>query len=142
MASIDLSSGNGPRVKEQLEQEMVVWMTTISASGTPQPNLVWFLWEADSDSVLVYTQPNAVRLKNLERNNRVSLNFNSDTTGSEMSVLTGTAAIDESAPRAVDHPAYLAKYNDGIKGLGSTPESFSTAYSVAIRIIPEKIRGF
>lgn len=140
MPAVDFSSGNGPRIKEQLDQELVVWMTTISASGTPQPNLVWFLWEADS--VLIYTQPNAVRLKNLERNNRVALNFNSDTTGSEMSILTGTASVNDVAPRAVDNPAYLEKYNEGIGNLGSTPESFSDAYSVAIRIVPEKIRGF
>ena len=140
MPAIDFEAGNGPRVREQLEGETVVWLTTISDSQTPQPNLVWFLW--DGESVLVYTQPRTFRLKNLAHRNHVSLNFNSDAAGSEMSVLTGTAYIDDSTPNAIDHPKYIAKYKDSIAHLGMTPESFSAAYSVAIRIVPERIRGF
>ena len=140
MPAIEFEVGIGPRVREQLEGEAVVWLTTVSASQTPQPNLIWFIW--DGETVLVYTQPSAFRLKHVARNNRVSLNFNSDASGSEMSVLTGTAYIDESTPNAIDHPEYIAKYKEGIAQLGMTPKSFSDAYSVAIRIVPERARGF
>jgi PPOX class probable F420-dependent enzyme len=101
---------------------------------------VWFLWE--DDSVLIYSQPGTAKLTHIARNPRVSLNFNSDREGDHMSVLTGTATIDGSAPRAVDHETFLLKYRDGIAGLNSTPEQFSDSFSVPIRVQVDRIRGF
>lgn len=138
MTDIDFSTGIGPHIARQLRDEHVVWLTTVSPDGTPQPNLIWFLW--DDDSVLVYTQPDAIRIRNITQNNRVALNFNE--TGGHMSVMTGTARLDPDAPAASDHEAYVAKYREGMAQLGMTPETFSTAYSVAIRIEPIRIRGF
>ena len=42
---IDTSSSFGRRVVERLENEHVVWLTTVAADGTPQPSPVWFLWD-------------------------------------------------------------------------------------------------
>lgn len=138
--SIDFSSGIGPAILRQLEQAQVAWLTTVGRSGTPQPNVVWFLW--DGESILVYSQPAAARIPNIERNERVALNFNSDDSGSFVHVLTGNAYIDHTGPRADEIPAYVKKYGSGIESLGMTPASFSDDYSVLIRIVPDKIRGF
>ena len=138
--AIDFSTDLGHRVQRQLQEEVVVWLTTTSADGTPQPRLVWFYPE--DDSVLIYSQPGTAKLTHIARNPRVSLSFNSDPAGDHMSVLTGTATIDGSAPKAIDHAAYLAKYRAGIEGLGSTPEQFSEAYAVPIRVRFDKLRGF
>jgi PPOX class probable F420-dependent enzyme len=140
MAEIDFTTGIGPRVLEQLHDELVIWLTTTSSDGTPQPRLVWFFWE--EDSVLLYSQPGTAKLAHIARSPQVSLNFNSDPEGHQMSVMTGTATIDGSAPRAVDHTAYLEKYRDGIAGLNSTSEQFSDSYSVPVRIQIDRIRGF
>jgi PPOX class probable F420-dependent enzyme len=140
MAEIDFTTGVGPRLREELRDEIVVWLTTTSSDGTPQPRLVWFLW--GDDSVLIYSQPGTAKLAHITRNPRVSLHFNSDREGNKMSVLVGTAIIDGSTPRAVDHPAYLEKYRDGIAGLNSTAEQFSDSYSVPIRIQVDRIRGY
>lgn len=140
MANIDFSTGAGPWVQQQLEQERVVWLTTVAHSGTPQPNVVWFLW--DGESILVYSQPESFRVRNIERNRRISLNFNTDTHGSHMIVITGDAFIDSSAPGAFDSQAYIDKYADGLAELNMTPESFSAEYSTLIRIVPDRIRGF
>ena len=140
MATPDFSDALGQRVLKQLRSETVVWLTTTSADGTPQPRLVWFLWE--DDTLLIYSQPGTAKLTHIARNAHVSLNFNSDPAGDHMSVLTGTATIDGSAPRALDHPAYLEKYRDGIAALNSSPEQFSDSYSVPVRVRVERIRGF
>ncbi|HVL25436.1 MAG TPA: TIGR03667 family PPOX class F420-dependent oxidoreductase, partial [Thermomicrobiales bacterium] len=134
------STPHGHRMLDQLQNEQVAWLTTIAADGTPQPRLVWFLWE--DDTILVYSQPGTAKLAHIARNPRVALHFNSDAAGDHMSVITGTATIDGSAPRAVDHPAYIAKYRGGIAGLNSSPEQFSDSFSVPVRIQPERMRGF
>lgn len=138
---IDFTSEHGQRALQELEQEHVVWMTTVGgSSNTPQPNLVWYLYQ--DDDVIVYTQPNAMRLKNIAQNPRVSLNFDSKEDGEQMTVLTGTAVIDAATPVIINNPAYLEKYEEGIAFIGHTHESMSATYSVPIRIRLEKLRGW
>ena len=138
--AIDVSTDLGRRVQRQLQDELVVWLTTVSADGTPQPRLVWFYPE--DDSILIYSQPGTAKLAHIARNPGVALSFNSDPAGDHMSVLTGTATIDGSAPKAIEHAAYLEKYRAGIEALGSTPEQFSEAYAVPVRVRIAKLRGF
>lgn len=140
MTALDFSSDLGKRAQKELEESPVVWLTTIAGSGTPQPNLVWFWW--DGEKITVYTQPNALRLQNIDRNPRVSLNFNSDATGEIMTVITGSAFMLKDAPKAIENAAFIEKYAKGISRLGMTDQSFSDAYSVIIEITPDKLRGF
>ena len=137
---IDPSTEYGARVARRLREEQVIWLTTVGRDGTPQPNPVWFLWEGES--FLIYTQPTAYKLRNIHRNARVSLHFDSGESGEDVVVFTGTASLDESAPLAHQHPAYLEKYRQGISDIDMTPESMGEAYHVAIRVRPEKVRGF
>ena len=137
---IDFSTDLGRRVQDQLRREQVIWLTTTAADGTPQPRLVWFLWERDS--VLIYSQPGTAKLGHIARSPRVALHFNSDPAGHQMSVLLGTATVDGSAVLARDNAAYLDKYREAIADLGSTPEQFSDAYAVPIRVRLERLRGF
>lgn len=138
---IDFTSDHGQRVLQELDQEHVVWLTTIGgSSNTPQPNLVWHLYQ-DGD-VIVYTKPDAVRLTNIAKNPRVSLNFDSKENGEQMTVLTGTAMVDPAIPAIINNPAYLEKYDEGITFIGLTHESMSETYSVPIRIRLEHMRGW
>ena len=140
MSIIDEGSELGQRLRKELAEELVVWMTTTSADGTPQPNPVWFV--TDGDDVIVYSHNDAARNRNIERNPRVSLNFNSDPHADRMSVIIGTARVDTSFPPAIDHEGFQAKYGALIPPIGYTPQQHSDAYSVAIRITPTKIRGW
>jgi PPOX class probable F420-dependent enzyme len=53
----------GARVRTRLKDELILWLTTVGKDGTPQPNPVWFLWEPDTESLLVYNRTDAVRLR-------------------------------------------------------------------------------
>lgn len=128
------------RVQRQLRDELVVWLTTTSADGTPQPNPVWFITEGDQ--IIVYSHRTAARNRNLGRNNRVSLNFNSDPRADHMTVITGTAVIDPTIAPANQSAAYMAKYGQLIPGLDLTPETYAETYSVPLRITPHKVRGW
>jgi PPOX class probable F420-dependent enzyme len=131
----------GTRLRQRLADEHVIWFTTVGDNGTPQPNPVWFLWEPDEDAVLIYNATKAKRLDHVASRPRVSLNFNSDDNGGDIAVLAGVAEQALDAPAANEHDAYLAKYRDGITGIGMNPESFATAYSVPLRIRLGKVRG-
>lgn len=140
MPTIDWTSDLGQRIRKELRDELVVWMTTTSSDGTPQPNPVWFV--TDGDDIIVYSHHSAARNINVERNPRVALNFNSDFHADRMSVIIGTATIDNSLPATKDHAEFQQRYGDLIPGIGMTIEEHSDTYSVPIRITPTKIRGW
>lgn len=139
---LNLNTKFGRVAKKQLKSEYFVWLTTVDSTGAPQPRPVWFIWE--KDSVLVFSQAKARKLKHIQKNPQVSLHFNSaDKKGDKrLIIFIGTAAIETNAAPAHKVRAYMKKYKAGIKGLGMTPEQFSAEYSVSIRITPAKLRGW
>lgn len=129
----------GDRVRRRLEESIVAWFTTASRDGTPQPNLVWFIW--DGDSFLIYNRPEAVRLQHLRRSPRATLHLDSDGRGGDEVIFTGTAEIvHEPPPHEV--PAYVAKYSVGMDRVSGSLEAFSRRYAVAVRFRPDRLRGF
>lgn len=137
---IDHNTEFGARVARRLEQEIVIWLTTVRADGMPQPSPVWFWW--DGTTFLIYSQPHTPKLRNITDRPRVALNFNSDKQGGDVIVFSGEALIDSDAPPADQVPPYLNKYRQGLKDIGMTPAQFAQEYSVAIRVTPTHLRGF
>jgi PPOX class probable F420-dependent enzyme len=134
---MDFTTKLGVSAAKRLQTEHVIWLTTTSSNGTPQPNPVWFYW--NGESILIYSQPASVKVGNIRRNPKVSLNFNADEDGGNITVLTGVASIDE---KPKHDSRYMEKYRDAIPKIGHTAESLAAAYSVQIRILPSKLRGF
>lgn len=138
--TIDFTTDFGKKVLSRLENEQVIWLTTVAKSGTPQPNPVWFQYV--NEKVYIYTAENAVRLKNFVENDRVSLNFNTDEDGENVAVITGRIGIDNNFPKVIDNPAYLEKYKDAIPAINSTPEKLSEEFPVVMCVTPSKLRGW
>jgi PPOX class probable F420-dependent enzyme len=136
---IDDSTEFGARAARHLSDEVVVWLTTVSQRGAPLPMPVWFVWDGE-DSVVLYSQPGA-RVRNLESNPHVTLNFAGDGRGGDIVVLSGTATLDRDGPGANEEASYVAKYDEDIARIGHTPESFANRYSVPVRIRLERVRG-
>jgi len=139
MLDLDLNTEFGARVERRLREELVIWLTTVRSDLTPQPSLVWFIW--DAGTLLIYSKPNTPKLRNIEQNPTVALSFDSNGRGGDVIVLTGTAIIDRQAPSLDQIPAYAQKYAANIAGMNLTPASFGQAYSVPIRVTPMRIRG-
>ena len=116
MFTIDTSSDFGKRIARQLDDEKVLWLTTVAKSGTPAPKPVWYLWH--DGQILVNSQPG------------------------DVGVLTGDAVIDDNGLTREELTAYNAKYTDDIARLGMTPDQFHASYSVLVRITPDNLRGF
>jgi PPOX class probable F420-dependent enzyme len=136
----DVDTEFGARVAGHLQEETVVWLTTVSAAGAPVPSPVWFHWDG-ADRVRVYSLPDTPRAKNIAANPRVTLNFAGDGRGGDIVVLKGTAGLDPGGGSALDDAAYLAKYSAGLERIGATAEMFAQKYSMVVTITVTGVRG-
>jgi PPOX class probable F420-dependent enzyme len=132
----DTTTEVGKRAESRLKEEEIAWMTTVRSDGQPQTVPVWFLW--DDDGFLIYSQPNRQKLKNISRNPRVGLNLNTNEQGNDVVRLEGTASIDEDAPLSSEVTPYVEKYRESIARIEYDVEGFARAYSVAVRVTPER----
>ena len=129
---IDEGTEFGARVARRLRDEEVVWVTTVTASGAPLPRPVWFLWDG-RDSILIYSRRGA-RIRNIQANPRVTVNFDGDGRGDDIVVLAGRATVDRDAPGADHDDAYLEKYGKNVERTGLSLEEFAARFSVPVRI--------
>ena len=135
---IDPDTESGARADARLRSEVVAWLITVSPTGAPAPTPVWFWW--DGETILVYTPRDAVKLRHIAANPRVSFTMRTDELGDEITVVTGEATVDPAAPPADQLAEYVAKYHELIARLGSDPAAFAAHYAVPIRIRPTRLR--
>ena len=76
MAVIDLSTDFGKHVDRRLQEEWIIWLTTVGEDGTPHPRPVWFLW--DGETFLIYSRPDTHKLDHIARRPRVALSLDGD----------------------------------------------------------------
>ncbi len=131
----------GARVARRLQNDHLIWLTTVDTKGMPQPTPVWFLWEEASSTMLIYSRADAKRLGHLQHNPRVALNFDGDGSGGDIIVITGEAFVSSDDPRADQLPIYVEKYRALITRIQMTPETFANVYSVPLRVRPITLRG-
>jgi PPOX class probable F420-dependent enzyme len=139
MGLIDTSTEFGKRAQRRLRDEWLAWLTTVDASGTPQPVPVWFLWDG-AESILIYSEPDTPKLRAIERNPRVSLHLDGNGKGGDIVVVLGEAAISADPP-ADEVSVYVEKYRPRLECNRWTPEEFASRYSVPIRIGVTRVRG-
>ncbi|MDQ3781233.1 MAG: TIGR03667 family PPOX class F420-dependent oxidoreductase [Chloroflexota bacterium] len=139
MQNFDRSTEFGARADQRLRDDLIGWLTTLGLDGTPQPSPIWFFW--DGTEILIFSEPHTPKVRNIQRQPKVSLHLNGDEHGNNIVILTGEARIDEAAPEADTAAAYTQKYQAGMESIGLTADEFAKTYSVAIRFSPAKLRG-
>jgi len=136
---IDLSNETGQRLLERIRVERVIWLTTVSPGGIPQPRPVWFVW--DDGDFIVYSNANAKKLSHIAGNPNVALHFNTGADGYDVQVIIAKASIDAKLPSTNLNKAYSDKYGEEILTLDMSAERYAELYSVGLRITPTRIRG-
>jgi PPOX class probable F420-dependent enzyme len=131
----DPSTPFGERVHRHLRDDPLVWLTTVAADGTPQPNPVWFLWEPQAAACLVYNFAGAARLRHVRTRPAVALHF--DHAGQDTVVIAGRAEIPDAEPPADRAPAFLAKYGR----LMASPKAWAARFPVPLRVHLIRTRG-
>ncbi len=137
---VDTSTDKGKMADERLRSDDIIWLTTVTPAGQPQSVPVWFVW--DGETILIYSQPEQAKIRNIEGNPKVALNLNSDERGGHVVRLQGTAEVDRMIGPATNVPTMIEKYDAAIQRIGYTAEQFAEGYSVAIRVTPTKLTAF
>jgi PPOX class probable F420-dependent enzyme len=135
-----LPAAERDRVEGRLRSNLMAWLTTVRPDGQPVSVPVWFLLRED-ETILLYTQPQKEKLRNIAANPRVSLTLDVTDIGRNIVRLEGTAERAHDQPPANEQPAYLAKYTERIAALFQTPERFGTLFSAAIIITPARLHA-
>jgi PPOX class probable F420-dependent enzyme len=122
-------------VSSRLESDHYGWLTTVAKSGQPVPRLVWFY--TDGTDLIVYSMPNAAKVRHIDAHSRVSLNLDSDGNGAGIIVVGGNAVVDEVGVDPRKDKAYWAKYKADAEQFGLT-EAIAN-YSTRLRIGVDKV---
>jgi PPOX class probable F420-dependent enzyme len=122
-------------VSSRLESDHYGWLTTVAKSGQPVPRLVWFYF--DGKDVIVYSMPNAAKVRHIKARPRVSLNLDSDGNGAGIIIVGGDVAVDAENVDPREDEAYWAKYKADAEQFGLT-EAIAN-YSTRLKISIDKV---
>jgi PPOX class probable F420-dependent enzyme len=136
--AIALATDDAAWAREHLATDVVAWLTTVAADGRPQSSVIAFLHEGAT--ILLYSQPDTPKLRNIARSPLVSFNLQSDPYGDHALIVEGVATIDVSIPRSDVHEAYRAKYREPLDHWAMDESASAADFSVPIRIRPTRVR--
>jgi PPOX class probable F420-dependent enzyme len=122
------------RVLPMLAGERVAWLSTVRPNGLPHLVPTWFWW--DGDALLVFSKPDAVKVRNLEANPRLMVALGDPADDFSVSLIEAEASCDD-APAAVPD-AFFAKYAGELDAGRLDPGSFRALYTRVIRIVPTR----
>ena len=122
-------------VTHRLTSDQFGWLTTVAKSGQPVPRLVWFYF--DGADVVVYTEPNAAKVRHVRNHPRVSLSLDSDGQGSGIVAVGGVATVDDEDSDPRDDAPYWAKYSALAEQIGLADALGS--YNLRLRISVDKV---
>lgn len=136
---LDVTTEWGQHAEQRLRSDVIGWLTTVGPEGRPYTVPVWFLWK--DETVLIFSQPNKQKVRNLPKNPRVTLALDGTNGGGDVVIIEGTAELVNDPAISVEMPAYVEKYGKHIQDEGwATPAAMAADFSQAIRITPKKIR--
>jgi PPOX class probable F420-dependent enzyme len=125
-------------VEGRLRSNLMAWLTTVQPDGQPVTVPVWFLLRED-ESILVYSQPNKLKLRNIARNPRVALGLDVTDIGRDVIRVHGAARQVDDIPPAHQNPRYVAKYAERIGTMFGTAEQFAASFSTALLITADRL---
>jgi PPOX class probable F420-dependent enzyme len=97
---------------------------------------VWFYF--DGTDVIVYSEPNAAKVRHIKAHPRVSLNLDSDGNGAGIIVIGGNATVDADGADPLQDEQYRAKYGELAASFGFSDE-FLAAYNTRWKISIDKV---
>jgi PPOX class probable F420-dependent enzyme len=123
-----------------LEHEPIVWVSTVRPDGTPHLVPTWFWW--DGEALLVFSKPNAQKIRNVRVNPSVMLALGDPEDDFDVGLIRGRAELLTTRTVDVLPAAFLAKYSDRIAALTLTATEFAATYSQVVRIVPDVFLGW
>jgi PPOX class probable F420-dependent enzyme len=128
------------RVRRFLEEEPVVWLSTVRPNGTPHIVPIWFWW--DGEALLVFSKPGAQKIRNLQANPIAMLGVGDPDDDFDIGLLEGRAELLGSPTAEVMPEAHVRKYAAQMAAIGLTRVEYAATYSQVIRIVPNHYLGW
>jgi PPOX class probable F420-dependent enzyme len=133
-----LAADRRSHVEARLQGNLMAWLTTVGPDGQPVSVPVWFLLRED-ETFLVYSQPDKLKLRNVQQNPRVALGLDVTDLGRDIIRLNGTARQVEDVPPADQNRPYVLKYTERIAAIFGTADKFAALFSTALVITPSRL---
>ena len=130
----------GARMRRFLEQEPVVWLSTVRPNGAPHIVPIWFWW--DGEALLVFSKPEAQKVRNLRDRPLVMLALGNPEDDFDVALIEGHAELLERPTADVLPRAHLDKYADQLAAIGLHADEYAATYSQVIRIVPDRPLGW
>jgi PPOX class probable F420-dependent enzyme len=122
------------RVRPMLDEERVVWLSTVRPDGTPHLVPTWFLW--DGEALVVFSKPSAAKVRNLRANPRLMIAIGDPEDDFAVGLIEAEATCSEEVAHVPD--AFFAKYADELRPGRLDAATFRATYTQAIRIVPTR----
>ncbi len=135
-SSLDTTRERDAHIEQRLRTDEVIWLNSVRPDGRPHSVVVWFLW--NDDSILIFSQPDKQKVRNLRNNPNVVLALDNTNNGDDPITIEGTATLLPHGEVDATLSAYVEKYAEGLKGLNMTVEQMAQSFSQAIRITPTR----
>ncbi|HLH82393.1 MAG TPA: TIGR03667 family PPOX class F420-dependent oxidoreductase [Trebonia sp.] len=127
------------QIERHLIGDQIAWLTTVTPFGWPAPRPVWFVW--DGKAITIYSLNRGAKQRHIAANDKVTVHFDSGPGGGDIVVIYGRAELVPDAPPPSRFPGLLDKYLPTIEHMGQTAQWYDDEYSVAIRVVPERVRA-
>ncbi|HLG61652.1 MAG TPA: TIGR03667 family PPOX class F420-dependent oxidoreductase [Ktedonosporobacter sp.] len=133
---LNLNNKRDAHIDQRLRSEPMIWFSTVRPDGRPHLVPVWFFW--DGATMLIFSQPDNQKIRNLRNNPAVSLALEAANQGEDIVMLEGTATLVDEPGLKASMPAYAKKYDALLKRMGMSATQMAASYSQAIRITPTR----
>ena len=137
---LDITTEWGQHAEQRLRSNIIAWLTTVGSDGRPYTSPVWFLW--DGQTILIFSQPNRQKVKNLRKNARVTPALDDTQEGEDVVIVEGTAELMDDPGLSAVLLAFADKYRERLEKMEWTPEEMAADYSQAIRVTPTKFKSW
>ena len=126
-------------VEHRLRNDPIVWLITVRPDGRPHVVPVWFFW--DGETILICSQPNTQKLRNVRQTPNVMLALDgTGNLGDDVVVVEGTAELlnEPSLSLLSAYPAIAEKYDFLLTSMKVDLQALAADYSQPIRVTPSR----
>jgi PPOX class probable F420-dependent enzyme len=124
------------RAEHRLQREPVVWLGTVDANGRPHLVPTWFTW--DGESVWIFSKPEAVKVRNVRREPRVTLAVGDALDDFDVQLIEAVAEVPSARTAEVLADDHWKKYRRRLRNARISRQDYVETYSQPIRIRPTR----
>ncbi|MEA2584480.1 MAG: hypothetical protein QOF33_2565 [Thermomicrobiales bacterium] len=122
--------------EERLRKDAIAWLGSVRPDGRPHVVPVWFFW--DGKVVMIASEPNTQKVRNLASNPKVTIALDDSRAGQDVVLFEGVATLVPEPAEQVMPPGYLEKYSGLLAEMEWSPEAYLGDYSQMILVRPTR----